>query len=397
MQRAEFLTLTSAFALTATSSPAPRSAWLAMTISMNRCFAPFALSIRGRTRTGLFWIDSGGGKLILAREFVRDLGLRSTGAPELEGEQRFVPLEPPDMRTGNIQIPIAPGDIVMLDSPGFMPGVGAQGILPLRLFRDHAVTFDYDEHRLGIDTPGITGTEVPVEIAQASGFVRMPVRIGNDDQHVLLDTGASCTMLSQTAMDRLRDRYADWKTVRGAYGDANMLGGDLEVNAQMMLIKSMTVAGVELRNVSVVSRPAGTFENWMSSLTTAPIVGSLAGNVLRNFDVTVDYPNSRTIFSGGTAQAVRPFDLVPLTLTPLPSGSYSIAGILDAPAFAAVRSKVIGTRLRSVDGTAVDGLVLSDVHRLLRGSPGTSKRVTVDGPKGPESYDLAVIALWGAD
>lgn len=55
--------------------------------------------------------------------------------------------------------------------------------------------------------------------------------------------------------------------------------------------------GQPLVDFGVVSRQAGVFEKWMSSMMTAPIVGSLAGNVLKRFRVDLDYPNQKLYLS----------------------------------------------------------------------------------------------------
>jgi len=53
------------------------------------------------------------------------------------------------------------------------------------------------------------------------------------------------------------------------------------------------LAGAARRRVTA----GGTFERYMSSMMTAPIVGSLAGNVLRGFRVELDYPGKRLYLS----------------------------------------------------------------------------------------------------
>jgi hypothetical protein len=47
----------------------------------------------------------------------------------------------------------------------------------------------------------------------------------------------------------------------------------------------------------VTSQREGTFERYMSSMMTAPIVGSLAGNVLERFRVELDYANEKLYLS----------------------------------------------------------------------------------------------------
>lgn len=55
----------------------------------------------------------------------------------------------------------------------------------------------------------------------------------------------------------------------------------------------------------MVSQQAGVFEKWMSSMMTAPIVASLAGNVLEKFRGDLDYPNQKLYLSQPDASATH--------------------------------------------------------------------------------------------
>ena len=377
------------------TSPA-KATWLPMAVGMSRAFVSLEfMGSSGKSRTGTCWIDSGGGELIVRRDFARELGLREIGKAVTQNGERMVPLEPPRITASDVKIPVAAGDALMLDSDRMISGVEADVLFPARLLRDHAVTFDYPSRRFGLDIEAPPGTPLPIEISAHSGFARVPLAVADQTIYALLDTGASCTMFSQALIDQLREAHPDWRVVRGAYDDANMLGGSFEANAQELLVPQLAINGITVPNVPVVSRPEGTFEKWMSSLTTGPIVGSLGGNVLRNFTVTIDYPNSRLFLNASDAlEAAHPLALVALTLTPNDDGTYNVAQMLDDPSYSAMRAKIIGAQLVSIDGTPVSNRRISDVHNLLRGIPKTSKRITVSRDGRLQSYDLPVVVLW---
>lgn len=363
---------------------------------MNRAFVSLSFTgPNGKLRTGTCWFDTGGGQLILRRDFARELGLRETGAAISENGARLIPVDAPRIMAGDVRVPVSTAETVMLDSDRMISGVEADVLFPVRLLRDHAVAFDYLNHRFGLDVDTPPGTQLSVDISQRSGFARLPISIAGETFYVLLDSGASCTMLSQALITDLCTKHPDWRTVHGAYDDANMLGGTFEANAQELLLPEIQIADVTLADVTVVSRPEGTFEKWMSSLTTAPIVGSLGGNVLHRFHMTIDYPNSRLYLDSAAHRLTgHPLALVPLTVTPNDDGTYGIAQILDDPAYASVRAKLIGAQLVSVDGTPVSDRRISDVHNLLRGLPKTSKRIMVLRDGHTQSYDVPVIVLW---
>ena len=367
-----------------------------MTVGMNRAFVSLSFTgPDGKTRAATCWLDTGGSRLMLRRDFARALGLTETGPAVNENGERLIPVEPPQVVAGDQKVSIPASDAVMLDSDRMVSGVDADVLFPVRLLRDRAVSFDYVGHRFGIGVDAPAGAQLDVEISPHSGFARLPVTISGETTYLLLDSGASCTMLSEALISQLRSQHPDWRTVRGAYDDANMLGGTFEANAQELLLPEIGIAGLNVADVAVVSRPEGTFEHWMSSLMTGPIVGSLGGNVLHRFNVTIDYPNSRLYLdSAGHRASSHPLALVPLTITPNDDGTYDIVQILDDPAYASLRIKLIGSQLVSVDGTPVSDRRIADVHTLLRGIPKTSKRITVMRDGHTQSYDVPVIVLW---
>ncbi|HEX7941469.1 MAG TPA: hypothetical protein VF488_06665, partial [Gemmatimonadaceae bacterium] len=88
--------------------------------------------------------------------------------------------------------------------------------------------------------------------------------------------------------------HPDWTREKGAVGEAATLGGQ---TLETMFLPKLTWNGNALADVGVVSRQTGVFEEWMRSMMTAPIVGSLAGNVLTQFRVDLDYPEQKLYLS----------------------------------------------------------------------------------------------------
>ena len=54
---------------------------------------------------------------------------------------------------------------------------------------------------------------------------------------------------------------------------------------------------LKVASSSLVARSNFPIEKWMSSMMAVPIVGSLAGNVLKRFRVELDYLNSKLYLS----------------------------------------------------------------------------------------------------
>jgi hypothetical protein len=77
-------------------------------------------------------------------------------------------------------------------------------------------------------------------------------------------------------------------------GEAKTLGGQ---TLETMFLPQVTWGKHQLAKVGVTSQREGTFERYMSSLMTSPIVGSLAENVLSHFRLELDYPNEKLYLS----------------------------------------------------------------------------------------------------
>jgi hypothetical protein len=110
----------------------------------------------------------------------------------------------------------------------------------------------------------------------------------------LLDTGASFTMVSEVLLKSWGDSHPDWARHPGAFGEAATLGGQ---TLETMFIPSARWGSYALGELGVTSQKEGVFENYMSSMMTSPIVGALAGNVLKRFRVELDYANQKLYLS----------------------------------------------------------------------------------------------------
>ena len=102
-------------------------------------------------------------------------------------------------------------------------------------------------------------------------------------------------MVSEVLLKSWGSDHPDWERHNGAFGEAATLGG---MTLETMFVPAGRWGTRQLDRFGVTSQREGTFEKWMSSMMAAPIVGSLAGNVLKRFRVELDYPNSKLYLSG---------------------------------------------------------------------------------------------------
>ena len=251
----------------------------------------------GKTRPARFLVDTGGGGFLITEPLAKELGLSLGETQSEEGSQFAAVTSSIDARIDRValqldskRVLVAIGETTML--PRAAPG-HADGMLPGHVLAHYQVVFDYPRHTFTIGKPGtiaFDGTAVAMPVAPETGFPRTEIEVDGKTYGMLLDTGASFTMVSQALLEAWGTAHGDWKRQRGAAGDAATLGGQ---TLETMFVPAAKWAGNALAEMGVVSQQTGVFEKWMSSMMSAPIVGSLAGNVLEQFRVELDYPGQK--------------------------------------------------------------------------------------------------------
>lgn len=349
----------------------------------NRVFVELAcVRPDGSLRKARFQVDSGGGAVILAESLSRDLALKSIGAPSKEEGEAFQAVSSPVIRIGEMPLDLSGvSTVVPVGSKDeFSPGSGAEGFVPARVLRKYEVVFDYPARQFTMAQPGALkprGVAVPSPVAEKSGFPRIELTVDGEKYGFLLDTGAAYTMISQTLMDKWQAAHPDWPRCIGAVGAANMLGGASDAKATMLRLPEMQWGTFDLPRVGVVSRPPGTFEKWMSAMMTAPIVGSIAGNVLREFRVEIDYPHGVTYLEREADRTQESLAAVGIVIGARPDGSYAIGGAAQCVGKNTVEGVQPGDKLVSINDWAVKGS-LADVLDKLQGKPSETKTLMVE-------------------
>lgn len=342
----------------------------------------------GGVRKARFVVDTGGGGFLLGNKLMADIGAKPSGPVSEEEGDPIVPLSPVTVHLGGMDLDLSGVWIGGLPANQWVVGArnDAEGLLPARVLRHYDVIFDYPGRRFTLAKAGTfkpEGVKIAAPISPDLAFPRVEVQIGGSIYGFLLDTGASFTMISRTALDQWTKDNPMWPKAVGAIGFANMLGGAKENEALMLRISELRIGSLVVKQPAAVSRPEGTFEKRMSGMMTAPIIGSLGGNVLRDFRVSIDYQNGFAYFEPSATSSEADLTSIGLVLAGGPKGSLVITGISSNASADVTTSVRAGDKLLAVDDASLSGRPLATAAEALQGRPESTKRLTLerDGKK----------------
>lgn len=200
-----------------------------------------------------------------------------------------------------------------------LPGWPTQGdgILGEHWFGGHIWTWDYPGRKFILEDadfiapkdarPVSLGFKTDADGNRQTNFPRIVVTIDGADVPLLLDTGAE-TYLTPKALNALNDggpqfratsmiaaslfdawhaRHPDWRVIEDA---------QTGTHAAMIEVPRVTVAGTGIGPVWFVKRADANFHKVMSAMMSGRVEGSIGGNALGHFRMTIDYPRATAWF-----------------------------------------------------------------------------------------------------
>jgi Aspartyl protease len=258
------------------------------------------------------------------------------------------------------------------------------------VLKRYEVVFDYPARSFTLAQSGSIrhrGTPVDVGVQPKTGFARVKVTIGRQTYGFMLDTGAAYTGVSRALMDRMIAEHPSWPHSVGAVGAANMVGKEFDASNEMLRVPEIRWGPFLLRNVGMVSRPEGVYEKVVSADMTEPIVGVLAGNVLRQFRIDLDYPAGIAYLESGRRAGGFDLDCVGLVVQVKEDGTALVSGVARKNGRPEITGVQAGDRLLRVDQHGVTGAPLAAIHEYLSGTVGERKRLTVR--RGEQTFSIS--------
>jgi hypothetical protein len=339
---------------------------------------PFIDVTLGADRVASAWLDTGGGPLIVGSRLADGLGLVEFDDVVDGQPMRRVDLR--DLAVAGSPLLTAPYVARRSDADLIAAGFDAELFIPAHVLAAHTVVFDYPARRFELHAPGDAtgrGEAVPCPFRRRPGWPAVHARIGPNEVPMLLDTGASCCMLSLPEFERVTAALPPERKATGAVGIANMSGGAWEATVAIARVPMLAVGPLEVPEAVLVARPQGNFERMMSSGTSIPVVGAISGNVLRWARIELySTPDVAYIDPADAHPADDDMTLVPLVMQATVEGPV-IQGVASRNGTPLVTGLIAGDRLMSVDGEAAGGLRFSEVVGLLRGEEGQTKTLQI--------------------
>ncbi|HEV2913197.1 MAG TPA: retroviral-like aspartic protease family protein [Pyrinomonadaceae bacterium] len=238
-----------------------------------------------------FILDTGAGVCLLSSELAGQLGVQATEMKEghvAGGRARVAIGSVESLAIGAAKVEDVQVAILDLNDLGTTIGAKIDGNIGFTYLKDFRITIDYKRLslRLASGRHEVVGqralTETGFRLAAPSKplVLLQTVVDGQGPYEFALDTGASTTIISPGLAARL--------DMRGVPIPPITTGGGHKAEASVGNLKSISVGGSKLENFQVLI--ADIFET-LNRATGASLDGIIGYNFLKEFIVTIDYPN----------------------------------------------------------------------------------------------------------
>ena len=331
------------------------------------------------------WVDNGNPDLYLSRRLATLMGLAVSC-----NEHECSSPPPREMVIGGMAIPLsgvkeAKIPLKPVNAASVLaPGMNTEINLPASILRHYDVLIDFPGRKFSIGAPGTVqfrGPSGKVQINAENGLIQVPSQIENKKYNLALDVGASISFLSADLFDKLTTSHPDWPHMTGAVGSANMWGLDEEPKWKVMRVDRVQYGPLFLANTAVVDFPKDRME-FFEQRAGVPTAGLIGSNALLNYRVGLDYTHSTVYFEFGRMFSFPEFDVIGLTLRPEDDGRFMILGVADFDGKPSLLQGPDGVQpgdhLVAVDGIPVRGSTMGQVWAMLGGTPGQSRKLTID-------------------
>ncbi len=227
---------------------------------------------------------------------------------------------------------------------------------------------------------------------------------------VLLDTGASNSMLDRDKIDYQHQQHAAYPFAVGAFGDADFIGG--QYAEEVLAVPDVAVhtpgdpssyglkerTQIDLGPARFVDRPTGTWGRMFGELpVTMGAHGALANDVLLRHRIVLDYPHARLFADPAphTEELSASTSRVGVAIRFGDDGCPEVRQVTDTNTPDTRAKLQIGDVLLTIDGKDACKMARHEVQAALAGPAGTVKKVHLRRGSGALDVEVETAELLG--
>jgi hypothetical protein len=281
----------------------------------------------------------------------------------------------PDLEGRNLNMLVLEEDYLLLRN---YLGTPVHGILGTDLLQNLVLTIDYENHKLIFQTPEtfrpprkITG--IPIVLHDNKPYIVIPITLLDGtkiDAKLLIDTGASHACLLELFAEpkiKIQENFINTLLGRG-------LAGTIE--GWVGRVKNMEIGNLTFKNVLTFFTDTNSYnKNYM----LAGRNGTIGGDLLRRFKVTIDYAHQMVYFEHNTSYKL-PFEYNMAGFDVVSSGDafdkIELINVIEkSPAF--IAGMRVGDIIIQVNRHFEKDLTVNEFNTILRSKPGKVIRIVV--------------------
>jgi hypothetical protein len=330
----------------------------------------------GTTHRALAFVDMGSPSMVLTAGLFKELQLENGAALKFQ--------------IGNLPVNIPAKEVTADPSEPYSLGTAlkVEAVLAAGAMQKYIVVLDYEHLTLTFAEPGTVtyrGIAVPFRINPKTGLIAVDALINGQSYPVTIDNGSAYSWFRQDTARPWLKAHPEWEHGVGAVGPANMMmsGEGTETAGILMRIPQVAIGPLVLKDLGVLAAGKGRgftpnqdLFDWYSTKNAVPVIGWIGGNVLKSFQITIDYPN-RKIYWQRIAPDSYDLNQVGVTLK-ADGGNCIVAAIATKNGKATVEGTQPGDKLTLVDALELKNATWGQIYNALHGTPGLAKTLVIE-------------------
>lgn len=261
-------------------------------------------------------------------------------------------------------------------------GTSVHGILGSDLLQNLVTTIDYENHKIILQTPDSykpprRAIRIPILINDSKPYIQLPATLFDGTKlelKLLIDTGASHAMMLELFSDpriKIKDTFIKTVLGRGLAGT---------VDGWIGRVNNVSIGNISLKNVLAFFTDTSSYNK---NFVMVGRNGTLGGDLLGRFNVTLDYAHQMAYFEHNTNYK-SPFEYNMSGFDIVGSGDFfekiEIVNVIEkSPAY--VAGLRVGDIIIKINGLYGNTLSVNAFNNILRSRPGKTIRLSVEREK----------------